>query len=45
MTIKIIITKTMANGGTKIEAVETATAAPVSTVETIGLATPPVVAV
>ena len=34
-----------AMGGANMEAVETATAAPVSTVETIGLATPPVVAV
>lgn len=34
-----------AMGGANMEAVETATAAPVSTVETTGLATPPVVAV
>ena len=32
-------------GGTNIEAVETATAVPVSMVDTTGLATPPVVAV
>lgn len=42
---KIIITKTTASIGAKIEAAVTATAVPVSTVETMGLATPPVVAV
>ncbi len=39
-----MITNIAAMGGTKIEAVETATAVPVSTVDTSGLATPPVVA-
>src|SRR6056297_4355769 len=42
---KIMITKMAAMGGTKIDAVLTATAAPVSTVETIGFANPPVVPV
>lgn len=39
------MTKIAAMGGTKIDAVLTATAAPVSTVDTNGLASPPVVAV
>ena len=39
------MTKMAAMGGTKIDAVLTATAAPVSTVDTNGLASPPVVAV
>ena len=38
------ITKIIAIGGTKIDAVDTATAVPVSTVETTGFAKPPVVA-
>ena len=45
MKIKIMMTKIAAMGGTKIDAVETTTAAPVSTVDTMGLAIPPVVAV
>lgn len=40
-----MITKTAASTGAKIEAALTATAVPVSTVETIGFAIPPVVAV
>lgn len=40
-----MITKTTAIMGAKIDAVVTAIAVPVSTVETIGLAAPPVVAV
>lgn len=40
-----MITRIAAIGGTNIEAVETATAVPVSMVETTGFATPPVVAV
>ena len=39
------MTRMIANGGTKIDAVETATAVPVSTVDTTGFAKPPVVAV
>ena len=39
------ITRNAANIGAKIEAVVTTTAVPVSTVDTKGLATPPVVAV
>ncbi len=39
------MTKMAAMGGTNIEAVETATAVPVSMVDTTGFATPPVVAV
>ena len=42
---KMIITKIAARAGANIDATETATAVPVSTVEIIGLATPPVVAV
>jgi len=42
---KMMITKMAAMGGTKIDAVLTTTAAPVSTVETIGFANPPVVPV
>ena len=42
---KIIITSTAAKSGAKIEAAVTTSAVPVSTVETTGLATPPVVAV
>ncbi len=41
----MMITRIAAMGGAKIEAVETATAVPVSKVDTIGLATPPVVVV
>lgn len=41
----MMMTKIAAIGGTKMEAVLTATAAPVSIVETSGLASPPVVAV
>ena len=40
-----MITKTIAIIGAKIDAVVTAIAVPVSTVETMGLATPPVAAV
>ena len=40
---KIIITRIAAIGGTRIEAVETATAVPVSIVDITGLAIPPVV--
>lgn len=39
------MTRTAAIGGTKIEAVLTATAVPVSNVDTSGFASPPVVAV
>ena len=39
------MTKTTANMGIKIETIDITTAVPVSTVETIGLAMPPVVAV
>ena len=42
---KITMTKIEAITGKKMDAVETTAAVPVSTVETIGLATPPVVAV
>ena len=45
MMAKIMITKIAATIGKNIEAVVTTAAVPVSTVETIGLATPPVVAV
>lgn len=45
MITNIIITKIAAIGGTNIDAVETATAVPVSTVATMGFAIPPVVAV
>jgi len=45
MIINIIQTKTAAKKGANIEAVETTTAAPVSTVVTTGFANPPVVAV
>lgn len=41
--ISIIITKIAAMGGAKMEAVETATAVPVSMVDTTGFAKPPVV--
>jgi len=40
----IIMTNITAIGGTNIDAVETATAVPVSTTDTTGLAKPPVVA-
>lgn len=40
-----MITNTTPKTGAKIEAVDTATAVPVSTVDTTGLAIPPVVAV
>lgn len=45
MIAKITITNSTATIGAKIEAVETTTAVPVSTVETTGFAKPPVVAV
>ena len=45
MISKMMMTRIAAMGGTKIDAVLTATAAPVSTVDTNGLANPPVVAV
>lgn len=41
----MIITRTAARIGAKIDAVETTTAVPVSTVDTTGLPKPPVVAV
>ncbi len=40
----MMMTKIAAMGGTKMDAVETATAVPVSIAETNGLASPPVVA-
>ena len=45
MTTNIMMTRIAAIGGTNIDAVLTATAAPVSTVDTNGLARPPVVPV
>jgi hypothetical protein len=45
MMIKMTMTKTAAITGAKIEAVLTTAAVPVSTVATIGLPKPPVVAV
>src|SRR5690606_17842707 len=44
MATRMRITKMAAIGGTKIEAVDTTTAAPVSTVDTRGFARPPVLA-